>query len=410
MTDLPNGIYLGMAEDDYLAIERLSKSGIKKVRVSAADFWHDSWLNPHKPELTPEQERRKHIARVMGRAYHCARLEPDRFERQYVSEPSKTDAPEGTLFTLDAMKDVIRELNKEREKPDQLKLGGSTMEVALRLADDSHDRAKLWHLIMSDWEASLPDDAIRLDANSYAEIVEDGRRLRAAGNVSDLLTGGFSEVSILYTCPDTKIPMKARLDYLKGDAWAELKTFSNPNGKHLEQCVMDAIRYNRYYLDAACYFEAIQALQGELDLFWDKEVVPDGEVARFTKMLEELRARSSPPDLHFVFQQTGGVPNVLDRKWRFFEPNRSEEAIADLERDGATEDHLKRARHMQSISDNRPVATAIHTKARVEIKRAKEDFISYSEMYPAGDPWLPFDPSREITDADFHPNWLEEIQ
>jgi hypothetical protein len=53
--------------------------------------------------------------------------------------------------------------------------------------------------------------------------------------------------------------------------------------------------------------------------------------------------------------------------------------------------------------------TAIHEKGRMEIKAAKRDWLGYQEIYEPGEPWMPVSASREITDEDFHPNWLEDI-
>ena len=44
----------------------------------------------------------------------------------------------------------------------------------------------------------------------------------------------------------------------------------------------------------------------------------------------------------------------------------------------------------------------------MEIAAAKRDFLAYSEIYERGEPWLPFNPSGEITDADFSQYFLEE--
>lgn len=395
MSTIKDGIYFRMPEDEYLAVERLSKSGIKRLRISPADFWHESWLNPKPPALTPEQEARLKAARVIGRAYHCARLEPDRFASIYVRELAKEDMPEGTLFTATDMKPEL----KERE----LKLSGTTEEQAERLAEAGFPREKLWHLAMADWEAALPEGAIKLSSTVFDEIAEDMRRIRTVPAVEELLTGGLPEVSVFWTCPETGIPMKARFDYLKPDRWVEFKTFANANGKNLNQCIMDAVRFNRYHIDAASYLQAAEAMaSGELDV----EGEATGEEIALANAIREM---GGDLDCHIVFQQKGGVPNVLERRFAFYEEDRSDAAIAELERAGASEEHLARARRFKEIADGQRHRTAVHTKARMEIAAAKRDFLAYSEIYQPGEPWLPFNPSGEITDADFHPNWLEEL-
>ena len=86
--DLPDGIYFNLDERVYHALPRLSASGINNLLVSPATFWNESWLNPDKKdEDTP--------ARILGRAYHTARLEPHKFDTQFVCELDKEDYADG---------------------------------------------------------------------------------------------------------------------------------------------------------------------------------------------------------------------------------------------------------------------------------------------------------------------------
>lgn len=391
---LPDGIYFRMPMDQYLAVERLSKSGIKRLRISPADFWADSWLNPLKEELTPEQERYRERAKMIGRAYHSARLEPELFAKEYVREPGKEEAPEGTLFTATDMKPEL----KERE----LKLSGSTEEQALRLAEDGFPREKLWHLVMADWEASVPEGAIRLSSGDYDKIAEDGRRLRSVESVASLLTGGAAEVSVLYTCPETGIPMKARFDYLRPEMWVELKTFSNSNGKHLIQCIMDAFRFNSYHLDAGCYLDAAHAIARD-----DLKIMGEAEMGEIN-LIKAVKANAGDLRCTFLFQQTGGCPNILTREFQFYEDDPSDKAIADLKRDGATAERIARAENMKRVAARDRIKTAIHTKAVMEMRAAKRDYQAYLEIY-GNDPWLPLNPHGVIDDNSFPPYWLEEL-
>ena len=83
----PDGIYFGMSEDDYLAIPRLSSSGIKTMCVSTLDFWFDSWMNASRE---PETET---PARALGKAYHKLILEgDDAFDALYAVPPEKADS------------------------------------------------------------------------------------------------------------------------------------------------------------------------------------------------------------------------------------------------------------------------------------------------------------------------------
>lgn len=391
---LSNGIYFGIPFEEYDAIERLSKTRLKQLLISPADFWADSWLNPTPQKLTPEQERRRKIALMLGKAYHCARLEADEFHDRYVREISQADFAEveGFLATGKDMAAKLEELG--------LKKSGSVAEQAARLRDEGGISTDLiWQLQLEIWENDR-GDRIALSAEAFDQIIIDMDRLASVPAVHAALSDGYAEVTILYDCPDTGLPMKARLDWLRGDGWAEFKSFANPNGKHLEQCILDAIRFNRYYIDIAAYHEAVEAIRtGQITVQGDYGC---GQ----SQLVEQIAAQPGPLPHNIIFQQKGGVPNVLSRELRLFE-NPYQQAVEELQADGATEDRIARARKMAEQATLSP--TMLMMKARAEIKRAKRTFVGYSEIYARGEPWLPFEPHREISDLDFHPSWLETV-
>lgn len=389
---IKDGVYFGMPEHEYLSIERLSKSGIKELRISPADYWAGSPLNPNPEPLTPEQEKRREFARFIGRAYHCARLDPESFRDRYVREPSQADysSRAGFLSTGKAMEAVL--------KDQELKVSGSVLEQANRLADNGYDRTLLWHLILADWEAER-GTRLGIPAESFDQIVVDMERIAMVPSVHELLTGGAPEVSIFWTCPESGIAMKCRLDYLKADTWAEFKSFANASGKHLYTCLIDAVRFNGYHIDATVQLQALEMVRAGLP------VIVGNEEQR--EMVEAIQLREFPLKCHLIFQQKGGVPNVLDRRFAFWQPH-ALDALEELKRDGAPEEKIERSRKAVEMAG--PLTpSAIHAKAIMEIKAAKRDYLAYSEIYERGQPWLPFNPSGTIEDADFHPAWLEEI-
>lgn len=376
-----NGIYFGVPFEEYDKIDRLSKSRIKKILVSAADFWADSWLNPKPIRLTPEQEKRRKIAQLLGKAYHCARLEPETFHERYVREISQADFAdrEGFLGTATAIEAELF----ERGQPKKSKDDDGVLGQAKRLAALGYE-GPIWHIEQAAWEAER-HGRIAIPAEAFDQIVIDMERLAAVPEVHDALSRGMPEVVILYDCPETGLPMKARLDWLRGDGWVEFKSFANPNGKPLEQCLLDAIKFNGYYIDVAAYHEAVEAIRlGDL--------MPQGDYGEIdAEIIAEIKAQPSPLGHRIVFQQKGGVPNVLSRSLQLFE---------------VTAEKLAGAAHGLDITTP---PTMLMMKARAQIRQAKRIFVGYSEIYAPGEPWLPFDPHREISDLDFHPSWLETV-
>lgn len=389
---LANGIYFDLPFEDYEKIERLSKSGIKRLLISPADYWAESPLNPTPTTLTPEQERRQKIARLLGKAYHCARLEPAAFHDRFVREISQADfaGVEGFLSSGKEMGEKLEQLG--------LKKSGSVMEQALRLRDEAgYSTDLIWQLQVETWENDR-GDRLSLPAEAFDQIIIDMGRMAAVPQVHDALSNGFAEVSILYDCPDTGLPMKSRLDWLRADGWAEFKSFANSSGKPVDRCIMDAIRFNLYYVDLACYHEAVELIRiGEL------QIVGEHSEAQ-AAMIEAIGQAPVPLPSRIIFQQKHGVPNVLSRDVKLFEDRL--EPVKELQADGATEDRIERAERFAKMATTQP--TMLMMKARAEIRNAKRLFMGYSEIYPRGEPWLPFEPHQDITDADFHPNWLED--
>lgn len=397
MTDLlPNGIYFGLPEETYLSQERLSKSGIKRIRVSPADFWAESYLNPNPPELTPEQERQRFMARLVGRAYHAARLEPEKFASTYVREISMADFSSAEGFVSSGRE--IEALLAERGQPKKSKDDAGVLDQAKRLAATGYD-GPIWHIEEEKWRASVLPGQVVIPAKVYQEILVDMERIRRVPSVQKLLTGGIAEVSIFWTCPETGIPMKARFDYLKPDRWVEFKTFANSSRKALFQAITDAIRFERYHIDAAAYMECAEIVRGgTLDIIGDA-------TAEERELVGMIQARAEPLRCHFIFQQKGGVANLLNCPFHFFE-SPSDDALRELEESCASDQQISRARKMQAISSRH--RTAIYTKGRMEIAAAKRDFLLYSEVYQAGEPWAPIKNVLEISDASFSQHFLEE--
>lgn len=375
-TSIADGVYFGMIDDAYHAIERLSSSGIQKLLVSPANFWAESWLNPEPPRVETSA-----VVRAIGRAYHSARLEPELFARNYVRALDKSELPEGALITGADMGAALAEMN--------LAKSGSVAEQAARLRANGYDGV-IWQVELEKWEARR-NKRIAIPADTYDEIVEDGERLRASPAIAELLSGGAAEVSVFWTCPRTGIPMKARLDYLKALAWIDFKTFDNSRGKRLEQALADAFRYNRYYVQAVVYREAVEAIRnGLVDLV-------GAATAEQRDLLAAVQLSTAPLACYYLFQEKKGVPNVLARRFKF------DDLPASHEMNAAGLSPQAEARAAAAVA--RP--SLIARKAETEIAYAKKLYLNYSEIYERGEPWLPFDPISDIGDESFNPYWLE---
>lgn len=375
---IEDGIYFGLPEDVYHAVPRLSSSGVQKLDVSPATFWKGSWLDPDRPEHDEDQT----IYQLLGKAYHCARLEPHLFESTYVRELDKAEAPEGTLITGDDMKKALDEFG--------LPKSGKVLDLAERLADAGFPSNRLWPLIVQDWEEAR-GGRTPLPAKHYDQMITDSERISKNSQVAPLLQGGEAEVSIFWT-DEAGIKCKARTDYLTRDHWADFKTFDNSRGKHLNQALTDAVRYNRYYLQAVFYREAIEAIRvGNLPII---EAQTDDQRA----LIAAMQMRPGELTCWYIFQEKGGIPNLLAREFPFYTV-----PYSTLFNEQITDDEDRRAAVRQATTQR----TALFMKGAGDVLQCKKLFMLYSEVYREGEPWFPIDAIGRFSDEDFHPYWLE---
>lgn len=385
-TEIADGIYFGMADEAYHAIRRFSTSAMQAMAVSPATFWERSWLNPT-PKPASETDT---LARRTGRAYHVARLEPDRFETAYIRALDRRDFPvKGTCYTGKDIEAALAAMGLPKTK------GGETVaEKGQRLLDADY-QGLVWPVMEAEFEAKLRQIAPRplvVAPQTYDEIIADMKRLRTNPEIAKLLHGGQPEVAIFWACPRTGIPMKCKVDYLKPTDWTDFKTFANSRRAHVFQAIADAFRYERYYMQAVSYRDAIELIRGgALDI--GGESTPEQR-----ELIELIRSNPEELDCWYVFQEKGGVPNILARRVVFWTIPYDAQALHEGEAD---ED--KKARD-QSRSR---VMTKLHRRGADEIAKAKRDFLAYSEVYEPGDPWLPIYAVATFDDMDFNRFWLD---
>lgn len=369
-----DGIYFDLPEDEYRALPRLSATGICNMLASPATFWANSWMNPDRVDDDT-------VARQIGRAYHCARFEPDRFEARYVRQIVREDFPDA--LGTDA---EIKAALKDAGEP-QTKAGEGVLARAHRLVESGFG-GEVWHLHLEDFEG-WRGDRIALPPNVWDDIHRDAERLRKMPEVAEHLTGGCGEVSVLWTCAETGIPMKCRFDYLRPTGVTDFKTFENARGTPVEQAMVNAVRFNRYYVQAALYWRVAETVRAG-------EVEAVDATAEQQALIDAIRAREVPMEYWFVFQEKKGIPNIFARQLALIEMHRSLEIAATD--DGAAERMHSRYGGM----------TMIHRKAEAEINYAKRQYLMMLEIYgDKGDPWFPINGTGRIDDECYSLNWLE---
>ena len=190
-----------MPAEEYHALQRFSASGIKKILVSAQDFWATSWMNPERHEA-------KSDAFNLGTAYHTRILEGRKvFDQRYAVMP------------------------------------------------ECDRRTSAGKAIYATWRELFPL------AEAISPTVYDEINMAAACQ-SEFFKGGKAEVTVLWEDEETGVPMKARLDYLKempgrSGQINDLKTFSNSSGMDLNRLLAKHIVQYKYHVQQAVYQTAV---------------------------------------------------------------------------------------------------------------------------------------------------------
>jgi hypothetical protein len=191
---IPDGIYFGMPDTVYHADPALGSTGIKKLIDNAPDYWWDSPLNPARPEDddTP--------AKVFGRQFHQCVLEGvDKFKAGHAPQHLPGNRKDGM--------DEIAKIKEAGKVPVKFK--------------------------------------------DYAKILAASAFIKANKTLANAFEGGVPEVSVFWT--EGGIRYKVRLDYLKMNAIADLKSLANMYGKEFSRACRDAVAGYDYIVSAEHY-------------------------------------------------------------------------------------------------------------------------------------------------------------
>lgn len=212
LAEQPQGqVIRGMPEAEYhqRRLDLATASGLKQMLRSPAHFRH-----------FVEEGSSDNPAFAFGRAFHCAVLEPDRFDQAYRVLPS--DAP-------------------RRPTPQQIN--------AKQPSDDTK-RAVAW------WAAWNADDRATLTREDYDRIRRMADSVRAHPVAAGLLVGGDREVVFRWQDEGTGLDCQARADlYLAGEYLMDVKTCSDASAEGFAR----AVASYKYGLQACHYLEGIRA-------------------------------------------------------------------------------------------------------------------------------------------------------
>lgn len=293
------GIYFGLPEDDYFAIEALSASGLKYLRVSPLDFWARSWMNKIRDEDFGDESD----AKTLGKAYHARILEGvDAFRSRFAADLNPADFPEA-LHTAEQIKDKIRKLNEDADV--RIKLSGTKDELAARLIEVC-PQVKLWDAICDEYAQRHPGKQFisqkMMDAVDFAAAM-----IEKKPDLKDDFKDGMPEVTVVYRCPDTEVLCKLRMDYLKPRSIKDLKSFTNTQEREIDSAINREFANRRMAYQAAWYMDGARFIA---------PLIKAGRVfGEADKLFLRALAANQKKTFKFIFVQKGVAP--LARGWEF---------------------------------------------------------------------------------------------
>lgn len=354
---LAPGLYFGLPADDYHADPALSSSGVRDLLISPLTFYCNHLAD------TGEDPDTK--ATATGTAFHARIVEGrDVFQARYALPLEKDDHPDA----LDGAADL-----KARCKELGLPVGGNIAALCERIAT-ADPRAELWPLMVAEHRARHAGKTF-IKPDAWMEIEFAAGIVERHPTAAKAFAGGFPEVSMVWLDEETGVPMRSRPDYLKVGFLVDLKTFSNPFGMPVANCVARAVASNRYHTRAAMYLDGVERVKALIRKQGRDAVhIVSGEGP--TDEWLDAFAEAPQHSFAFVFIEQGRVPNILIREF---------------------------ARHAQG-AQNGATPNAYFSAAWQEYRAAVQTFVDYRAHFGDG-PWLDPSPMIPFVDADF-PVWM----
>lgn len=297
------GVFFGMPERVYHSIHACSASGLKDLSVSNMDYWTNSVLNPEREDDDTE-------AKMLGRAYHVRICEgAEAFEERYAVglDPKDypafhpDDNPGGCCFTVDHIRGSIRLSGGSPS--------GTKKDALIAQLMDINPAAIVWDLQVREHE-ERNSGKVMLSHKQWSRIQLAARMIENDPHIKTAFTGGYPEVAIFWHCPETGVPMKAKIDYLKLGWIVDLKSFANKMKRPIQRAIDMDISSYKYFVPVVVYLEAVAAAKrmikdsgGHAARIWGEDV-PEADEKKF-RQWSWLFAHQPEPQVLYVFQQKG---------------------------------------------------------------------------------------------------------
>ncbi len=223
-----------MTREEYDAALALSQSGLKDLAVSPLRYWH-RWLRPDREPEEPTAAMR------FGSALHAAVLEPGSFDARFACEMIP---PAGALDTMDDLRGFLRE-NGQTPK-------GTRKADVIAQVQAFAPLVPICEVLSREHAAQHAGKVI-FKADDWANIQGAKTALLEEPKIQEILKTGEAEKPLFAVDADTGVRLKGLLDWDRPDLVLDLKTFTQREGKSIDQSIAADIYWRRYHHQAVFY-------------------------------------------------------------------------------------------------------------------------------------------------------------
>jgi len=374
----PPGIYFGMPEEEYHALPALSSHGIRDVASSPMLYWSRiPFLSQIARKRKAERDEKEKLHHTVGKAYHCRIMEGlDAFNARFAvwltEEECKgaldgTDQIKAAIVALGA-KPVAKVEDRMPDSEDVYMRAAKKADWIEQLLDISPEPVRILDKL-NEQHAFNHKGKSFITPEAYEQIEIAAKMIEADPEVRHAFTGGHAEVVLIWYCPKTGVPMKARCDYLKMKAIVDLKTVANQQGRSIERAIAHEVANYRYAIQPSVYVEGVDVVRKLVREGKAMISAPNAPSAGDIMEWVEQWANQEECEWLWVFQQKGDAP-ITRGVWY-------------------------------------PLRGSTRTVIDEIVLKMKRKFRQFSELFGV-DPWLDTAPIYDMADEDLPP-WATEI-
>lgn len=265
------GLYFNMPEEEYHALEYLSRSTMENILIDIEEAWYKSCFNPDKPIQNPTEPMK------LGTAIHSAILEPDIFNEIYCKQPSMRDFEDKVILNTN------EELSQFLVSVGEKKTGKKEELIARALQYVDPEKMVIWDVVQKEFLNSINNGGKRslsLESSEIIEGIQDSIKRRP--KIPEIFSKGYSEVTIIWRDDETGIMCKCRMDYVRPEIIGEVKSFSLKGKKSIYKACCDEVVNQKYNFQFMIYSHALETIirkirtneakvYGEVDKEWLEE-------------------------------------------------------------------------------------------------------------------------------------------